>query len=124
MPPPSSCAEQIRPELPAKIDWPRLLQLKAKWQVSLGALLRRAITLGVMSETTYTSAMRTMSTRADGAPVSPVISAHLSHRQRSWGRRPWQALSSMELSRETGWPRELIDDVLSASGDQRPELDL
>ncbi|GAA3688320.1 hypothetical protein GCM10022267_88860 [Lentzea roselyniae] len=41
-------AEDIAHELPARLDWPALLRLKAKWHVSLAALLVRAKTLGVM----------------------------------------------------------------------------
>jgi Zn-dependent peptidase ImmA (M78 family)/transcriptional regulator with XRE-family HTH domain len=115
-------AEQIRSELPAKVDWPRLLKLKAKWQVSLAALLRRALTLHVMSEGTYTSAMRTMGTRgwrtdepgALGPPEAPAALVRAS--AIAW-------LSGADLSEETGWPRELIDDLMVASADSRPELD-
>lgn len=44
-------ARDIAHELPARPDWPRLVDLKRKWQVSLGALLMRARALGRMSKT-------------------------------------------------------------------------
>ena len=115
-------AEHIRDDLPTKVDWPRLLKLKAKWQVSLAALLRRAVTLGVMPEGTYASAMRTMGTRGwrteepgdlgpPEAPTALVRAAAIAE------------LSSADLSEQTGWPHELIDDVLLASTDKRPQLE-
>ena len=56
-------ANDIRGELPAKADWPRLLDLKVKWQVSIAALLMRARTLGVMSPNAYTQGYKFMSMR-------------------------------------------------------------
>lgn len=115
-------ADDIRSELPAKVDWPRLLKLKAKWHVSVAALLRRALTLDVMSEGTYTSAMRTMGTRGwrteEPGELGPAeVPATLVRAAALAG------LSTNDLSKETGWPEELIDDVMLASVDSRPELD-
>ena len=56
-------AEDIRHELPDKAQWPRLVELKAKWQVSIAALLTRARTLGVMAPNTYVQAYKFMSMR-------------------------------------------------------------
>ncbi|MEU8804157.1 ImmA/IrrE family metallo-endopeptidase [Spirillospora sp. NPDC048819] len=53
----------IAAELPAKADWERLGELKAVWGVSIAALLYRARTLGIMTETVYRNAMSTMSSR-------------------------------------------------------------
>lgn len=74
-------AADIRHELPDKAHWPRLVELKAKWQVSIAALLMRAKTLGVMAPNTYTQAYKFMSMRGWrkvepgrlGAPESPVL---------------------------------------------------
>ena len=38
-------AEDIVMELPRRVDWPVLFELKRRWQVSLAALLMRAKTL-------------------------------------------------------------------------------
>lgn len=47
-------ASQIRKELSSgSLDVPRLLQLKRRWKVSMWALLRRAHTLGVVSDWQY-----------------------------------------------------------------------
>jgi len=56
-------ARDIRAELPARADWPHLLTLKKRWGVSMSALLRRASTHGVLTESTYTQTVRIMSTR-------------------------------------------------------------
>lgn len=55
--------DDIRDELPARADWPTLLKLKAKWHVSIAALLMRAKTLEVMDERTCNQAFKTMSAR-------------------------------------------------------------
>jgi Zn-dependent peptidase ImmA (M78 family)/transcriptional regulator with XRE-family HTH domain len=56
-------ADDIRDELPGRVDWPVLFQLKQKWQVSLAALLMRARTLGRMSENNYLTAVKAASAR-------------------------------------------------------------
>lgn len=74
-------ANSIRVALPARADWSALVSLKAHWQVSIAALLKRAHTLEVISTTTYTQAMKTMSIRGWrrdepgnlGAPERPVL---------------------------------------------------
>lgn len=53
----------IYDELPATADWQELLDLKAEWRVSLGALLMRARTLGKLHPNRYESAMKYMSAR-------------------------------------------------------------
>jgi Zn-dependent peptidase ImmA (M78 family)/DNA-binding XRE family transcriptional regulator len=56
-------ADEIRDQLPATVDWPRLFELKRYWQVSLAALLMRARTLKRMSESTYLTAIKAASAR-------------------------------------------------------------
>jgi Zn-dependent peptidase ImmA (M78 family)/transcriptional regulator with XRE-family HTH domain len=116
-------AEEIRDQLPAGPDWVRLLTLKQRWQVSLGALLRRASDLAVMSDAAYAQAMRTAGARGWrtdepgdlGAPESPRM---LSLAIQSAGA------DTASLAAGTGWPRDLIDEVVAASADNRPALDL
>ncbi|WP_405421585.1 ImmA/IrrE family metallo-endopeptidase [Streptomyces erythrochromogenes] len=45
--------DAVLPELKPGIDVPRLLDLKARWGVSMAALIRRAMDLGVVSEWQY-----------------------------------------------------------------------
>jgi Zn-dependent peptidase ImmA (M78 family)/transcriptional regulator with XRE-family HTH domain len=116
-------ADQIRDELPSKADWVRLVALKQRWQVSINALLRRANDLNIMSDNTYTQAMRTISTRGWrteepgelGAPEAPRLLA-LAIKAAS--------INNATLATETGWPVGLIDDVLAASSDNRPLVDI
>jgi Zn-dependent peptidase ImmA (M78 family)/transcriptional regulator with XRE-family HTH domain len=54
-------AEDIVHELPTRLDWSRMFDLKRKWQVSLAALLMRARTLGRMSEGQYLTAVKAAS---------------------------------------------------------------
>jgi Zn-dependent peptidase ImmA (M78 family) len=56
-------AADIIHELPASADWRNLLDLKTEWKVPIAALLKRAETLGVMSNHPYTNAMKVMSMR-------------------------------------------------------------
>lgn len=75
----------IRHELPATADWPRLFALKERWHVSLSALLMRAKTLQVMKPAAYTTAMKGLSARGWrraepiplGAPEGPRVTASL-----------------------------------------------
>lgn len=53
----------MRDVLPTRIDWTKLLDLKAKWGVSMGALLMRAKTLEVISDHAYLNGVKTMSAR-------------------------------------------------------------
>lgn len=116
-------ADEIRDELPSKADWVHLIALKQRWQVSLSALLRRANDLNIMSDSTYTQAMRTISTRGWrteepgdlGAPEAPRLLTLAVKAAK---------VDSTTLATETGWPFALIDDVLAASSDDRPLIDI
>ncbi|MEV2270469.1 helix-turn-helix domain-containing protein [Nonomuraea africana] len=74
-------ADDIKAELPERLDWPAFLRLKAKWHVSIAALLIRAKTLGVMSEHTYAQGWKALSIRGWrkvepgplGNPEAPVL---------------------------------------------------
>jgi Zn-dependent peptidase ImmA (M78 family) len=103
-------AEDIKPELPCRLDWPTLLRLKAKWHVSIAALLVRAKTLGVMDEHTYAQAWKALSARGWrkrepgnlGNPEVPVLLQR-----------------ALELTEKTGLP---FDEFISHSG--LPEADI
>jgi Zn-dependent peptidase ImmA (M78 family)/transcriptional regulator with XRE-family HTH domain len=68
-------AEDIYAELPERVDWPRLFELKRRWQVSLAALLMRAKTLGCMGESQYLTAVKAASARG-WRRVEPVPLGH------------------------------------------------
>jgi Zn-dependent peptidase ImmA (M78 family)/DNA-binding XRE family transcriptional regulator len=73
-------AQDIYEELPQRVDWNKLFDLKRRWQVSLAALLMRAKTLGRMTESTYLTAVKAVSARGWrrvepvplGAPERPI----------------------------------------------------
>jgi Zn-dependent peptidase ImmA (M78 family)/DNA-binding XRE family transcriptional regulator len=103
-------AEDIKPELPSRLDWPTLLRLKAKWHISIAALLVRAKTLGVMDEHTYAQAWKALSVRGWrkvepgnlGNPEVPVLLQR-----------------ALELTEKPGFP---FDEFISRSG--LPEADI
>jgi Zn-dependent peptidase ImmA (M78 family)/transcriptional regulator with XRE-family HTH domain len=68
-------AADIYHELPQRADWPRLFELKRRWQVSLAALLMRAKTLGRMSDANYLAAVKAASARGwrrvEPVPLGP-----------------------------------------------------
>ncbi|TVZ06307.1 ImmA/IrrE family metallo-endopeptidase [Trebonia kvetii] len=116
-------ADEIRDQLPPVPDWVQLLTLKQRWHVSLSALLRRASDLGVMSDQVYGQAMRTVGARGWrisepgdlGAPESPRVLA-LAIETAGAG--------TASLAAETGWPATLIEEVVAASADSRPALEI
>jgi Zn-dependent peptidase ImmA (M78 family) len=67
--------KDIYRQLPTTVDWPRLFELKRRWQVSLAALLMRARALGRMSESTYLTAIKAASARGwrrlEPVPLGP-----------------------------------------------------
>lgn len=75
--------EGIQEELPTRADWAQLVALKRRWGVSIGALLKRAETLGVMTSERYVQALKTMSARGwrtdEPAPLGPPGSPRLLH---------------------------------------------
>ncbi len=64
-----------------RLDWPRLMSLKARWGMSLGALLYRARELNLLSPTAYESALKYMSKKGwrtrepgpSGEPEEPKL---------------------------------------------------
>jgi Zn-dependent peptidase ImmA (M78 family)/transcriptional regulator with XRE-family HTH domain len=58
-------ADAFREEWPAgrRIEWPKLVALKGRWGMSMGALLYRARELGLITPTNYESGIKYMSRR-------------------------------------------------------------
>lgn len=116
-------AAQIRDELPSKADWIHLIALKRRWQVSISALLRRANDLNVMSDSTYKQAMRTISARGWRTEEPGGLGAPEAPRLLTLAMKTAE-MDSATLAAETGWPLALIEDVLVASSDNRPLIDI
>jgi Zn-dependent peptidase ImmA (M78 family) len=116
-------ATDIRHELPSRPEWPKLVELKAKWQVSIAALLMRAKVLNVMPPNAYTQAYKFMSMRGWrkaepgrlGAPEAPV----LLHTAVSVAEGAGHTLES--IVEQAGLPLRDVRAILSFT-DQRPRV--
>jgi len=119
-------ADDIMDELPSRADWPTLLRLKAKWHVSIAALLVRAKTLNVMDEHSYTQAWKALSVRGwrkhepgdIGKPEVPVLL------QRALDLTISAGLSFDEFIGRTGLPEADIRMLLDSEIDERPRVEL
>lgn len=118
-------AEDIKAELPARLDWPTLLRLKAKWHVSIAALLVRAKTLGVMNEHTYAQAWKALSVRGWrkvepgnlGNPEAPVLL------QRALQLMETTGLSFHDFIGRSGLPEVDVRSLLNRDFDERPRVE-
>jgi len=110
--------------LPSRPDWRVLLELKSTWHVSLGALLRRAKSLGRMSPQAYTQAMKAMSVRGWrktepghlGAPEVPLLLPAAVRAAQKTGA----TLDS--LAEQAGMPLAELRMILGPSLDPRPRV--
>lgn len=102
----------IRSELPATANWPRLKELKAEWGVSIASLLRRARSLEVMSESAYVSATKVMSARGwrrhEPVDRDPEVPSLLSEAFRKARR---QGLTAEDLRHRAMIPQSLFDEI-------------
>ncbi|WP_406722003.1 XRE family transcriptional regulator [Streptomyces althioticus] len=118
-------ADDIRSELPERLDWPAFLRLKAKWHVSLAALLVRAKTLGVMSEHTYTQGWKALSVRGWrkaepgplGNPEAPVLL------QRALELMETTGISFADFINRSGFPEADVRTLLSRDISERPRVE-
>ena len=118
-------ASDIKSELPSRLDWPTFIRLKAKWHVSIAALLVRAKTLGVMDEHTYAQAWKALSVRGWrkmepgnlGNPEVPVLL------QRALELMERTGLSFDDFISQSGLPEADIRTLLNNDTDERPRLE-
>lgn len=95
-------AEEFGRECPRRLSWPRLLELKFRWKVSLAAMVRRAYGLGIYSEATYRRAYVQLNERGwrQGEPGEPLL------------ERPQTLRRAVELLGRSGYsPESLADRV-------------
>lgn len=64
--------KSIQPELPSRVEWPRLAELKVRWGVSMAMLLRRMRDLGTTSDAAYRRGMMDLSRRG-WRKAEPVV---------------------------------------------------
>jgi len=115
--------ESIRGELPSKVDWPRLLQLKQRWGVSMAALLYRSKSLGIMPETTYVQAVRTMNVRGWRKNEPGTVAAIEAPRLLSAAISATD-FTEADVSAATGWPEDMVSELFAESTDARPSVQL
>lgn len=118
-------ADDIKSELPERLDWPTFLHLKAKWHVSLAALLVRAKTLGAMSEQTYAQGWKALSVRGWrkvepgplGNPEVPVLL------QRALQLMETTGISFADFINRSGLPESDVRNLLSMDISERPRVE-
>lgn len=119
-------ADDIRAELPSQADWRQLVDLKAKWHVSIAALLVRAKTLDVMDERTYTQAWKSLSARgwrkqepgSLGSPEVPTLMTRALKLANEVG------LTFDDLLARTGLPEQDVRLLLDQNRDSRPRVQI
>lgn len=108
-------AEQIGPELPKRLDWTVLHELKQRWGLSLKALVMRSYKLGRFGETTYQRALRQLSSWGlpEPGPLGPPEAPVLLPRALELLNEPdavgW-------LAHQTSLPSNVIARMLEAAG--------
>lgn len=113
-------------QLPGKADWPEFVALKREWGVSIAALLFRAKTLGVMADSDYLSAVKTMSARGWrkkeperlGLPESP----QLLHKAVAMLKD--QGVTVEDLAALAALPAPEVHKILEATSPTKPKVTL
>jgi Zn-dependent peptidase ImmA (M78 family) len=108
-------AAEIVPDLPTRVDWLRLHDLKRRWGISLTALVYRGHALGALSDRAYQSALRQLAAWGYpepgdlGLPEAPIL---LPRALELLGGD--SALAS--VARDCGLPVGVVRQVLRAGG--------
>jgi Zn-dependent peptidase ImmA (M78 family)/transcriptional regulator with XRE-family HTH domain len=120
-------AGTIRQFLSPSVNWRELMDVKAQWGVSLGALLIRARDLHILSPQRYVSAMKYMSARgwrklepgdqALGSPEQPRLVGAALRRLSSDG------LELADIVAEAGLPTKDVQEVITPSTGGRSRVD-
>lgn len=117
-------SDELEAELPSRIDWEALIELKAKWGVSLKSLIYRAHDLGIWGDYTYRNASKQLASQGFPEPgaLGPQESPSLLGRAASLLREA--GTSSQDLARASRLTEEQIVEVIEAGSDNRPRLKL
>jgi Zn-dependent peptidase ImmA (M78 family) len=115
---------EIACDLPARLDWERLHQLKRRWGISLKALIFRSHALGIMSDYWYRRAMISLAEWGDPepGPLGPPESPMLVGRALTLAGEVGQSLES--ISRSAGLPVSLSEAVVAAGSEHMSKLPL
>lgn len=97
--------ESFLPECPHRLVWPHFLALKARWRVSLAALVRRARDLGRISDHTYRRAYMQINQHGwrQAEPDEPAI---------EW---PTVLPQAFNLLRQAGWSFDSVANHLNVA---------
>lgn len=119
-------ADEIAPQLPTRPDWRRLLQLKATWHVSIAALMMRAKTLGVMSDTAYLSGIKAMSAKGWRKEEPGDLGSLEAPRLLAAALRTasQNGTTLQEIAERRGLPMKQLNGILGPSINPRPEVRL
>jgi len=116
--------DQVRADLPQRVDWERLHAAKRRWGASLRALVYRAHALGLLSEPAYRRANMQLAQDGNpeagplGPPESPSLLGSAFKLLADHGTTVDQLASAARL------PLEQVHHVLRAGSDTRPRLEL
>jgi len=112
-------SDQIGPELPTRLDWPTLHELKRRWGMSLKALVFQSHKLDRFGETTYKRAMKQLSVWGlpEPGPIGPPEAPVLLPRALELLDEPDTA---RWLARQTGLPIEIVARIVEAAGGEAP----
>lgn len=118
-------AEEIRADLPTRLDWVRFQDLKHRWGLSLKALVMRAHKLGRLTDHSYRRGMQQLSVWGFpepgplGEPEQPVL---LPRAIALLGGEP----ALQQIANDAGLPLSEVRRVWAAAGgiDERPQVTL
>lgn len=115
---------ELEPDLPRKVDWDVLTHAKAKWGISLAALVYRAHSIGLWGEHAYRRANQYL--RAQGypepGPLGPPESPYLLGAAIELLSQAGTTIA--DLARVSRLTVELIEEVVAAGSETRPRLRL
>jgi hypothetical protein len=115
-------AEQIIDDLPRHLDWKMFHAAKRRWGVSLRALVYRAHSLGVISDSAYRRGNITLARWGTpepgplGPPESPSVLGLAASLLADNGT------SVDDIAAHASMPREYVDAVIAAGTDMRPRI--
>lgn len=119
--------DSIRPYLSSTVNWRELMDVKARWGVSLSALLLRARDLQILSPARYVSSMKYMSARGWrkaepgdrvlGAPEDPRLMRAALRRMKADG------LALEDITEEAGLPTVDVRELVATSAGTRHRID-
>jgi Zn-dependent peptidase ImmA (M78 family)/DNA-binding XRE family transcriptional regulator len=117
-------SEEIRDELPGRLDWQKLHLLKQRWGVSLKALVYRGHHLGVFTPNAYRRGMQQLKEWGypEPGPLSTVEAPSLL--QLSSEVLQQAGFDHEQLADELHLPTAVLREVLEAGSDSRPRISI